>query len=64
MSGKMTLREAMVEADRRERNATDRREKARWCAVWWRLSARESKTPEVFRNYARWVLARWQDYRE
>lgn len=52
MSRALTIREAMVEAARRERAAPSKPEKYRWIAVWWRLHARESRVPEQSRRYA------------
>lgn len=48
----MTIREAMVEAAERGRRAATAPERYRWVAVWWRLHALDSATPDQCRRYA------------
>lgn len=65
----LTIRAAMIEADRRARAATTGYERLCWDAVWWRLHARESRVPEEPMGYARTLIAlarleRAEDYEE
>ena len=53
----LKIREAMVEAAERCRKAGSAPERYRWIAVWWRLSALESMTPDKHRKYARSQMA-------